>query len=222
MWKKFKLFQKKPNCFPNENPSLKLLRSLKQKVLLRHILWKFLPKIVIFKNFRWFFGKTHLFSRNSNFFERFEFPWAISLFETRARRKMPRLPILEENLDLLKNNIYFSKKPKILIVLRFPKQFENLTCFLEKKWQAKCPWKLPRIFSEKNINFPGKSQDLDVLRLHKREQLLKRLLKESIFIELFWEVAKYFGKKPSLFPKNPNIWTYRELMSSSKIRDAFR
>ena len=115
-----------------------------------------MPKIVILKKFRLFFENTHLFSRNSHFFERFEFPWAILLFETRARRKMPRLPILEENLHLLENNIYFSKKPKNLIVLRLPKQFENLTRFLDKKCKAKCSWKLSRMFSTKKHHFPGK------------------------------------------------------------------
>ena len=82
-----------------------------------------------------------------------------------------------------------------MIVLRFPKQFENLICFLEKKWQAKGPWKLPRIFLEKNINFPGKSQDLDVLRLHKPEKLLDRFLKQRVHVESFWKFAKIFSKK---------------------------
>ena len=113
-----------------------------------------MSKIVILKKFRRFFGNTHLFSRNSHFFDRFECLWAILLFATRARRKMPRLPILEENLDLLKNNIYFSKKPKNLIVLRFPKQFENLTCFLEKKWQQNAPESFQGFFRRKTSIFP--------------------------------------------------------------------
>ena len=72
---------------------------------------------------------------------------------------MPRLPILEENLDLLKNNIQFSQKPKNLNVLRIPKQFENLTHFLDKKCQAKCSWKLSNVFPEgKTSIFPKSSK----------------------------------------------------------------
>ena len=119
-----------------------------------------MPKIKILKKFMRFFENTHLFSQNSHFFERFEFPRAKILLETQARRKMPRLPILEENLDLLKNNIYFSKKPKSLIVLSFPMQLENLTRFLDKNCRSTCSWKIPSIFSTKNIIFPGKSQVL--------------------------------------------------------------
>ena len=72
---------------------------------------------------------------------------------------MPRLPILEENLDLLKNNIHFSQKPKKKIASRNSKQFENLTPLLDKKCQAKCSWKLSNVFSEgKTSIFPKSSK----------------------------------------------------------------
>ena len=114
---------------------------------------------------------------------------------------MPRLPILEENLDLLKNNIYFSKKPKSLIFLSFPMQLENFTRFLDKKCEATCSWKISRIFPTKKHHFSWKISRFDVLRLHKQEQFLERLLKESIFVEWFCKVARIFRIKTFSFSK---------------------
>ena len=101
-------FQKKSQAFPKtylfyqRKLKFEFFENFKAKIPRETLPIKFLPKVVILKKFRLFFENTHWFSRNSHFFERFEFPWAIILFETRARRKMPNLPILKENLDLLK------------------------------------------------------------------------------------------------------------------------
>ena len=168
-----------------------------------------MPKIKILKKFRPIFENTHLFSRNFHIFERFEIPWALLLLETQARRKMPRLRILEEHLDL-KNNIYFSKKPKSFIVLKFLKQSENLTRFLDKKCKATCSWKTSRIFSTKKHHFSWKISRFDVLRLHKREQFLKQLLKESIYVECFCKVARIFRIKTFSFSKKNKNFEFLE------------
>ena len=151
------LSKKNPPVFQRKT-KFETFENFKAKIPTETHSLKFLPKKKILQKFMRFFENTHLFSQNSHFFERFEFPRAKILLETQARRKMPRLPILEENLDLLKNNICFSKKPKSLIVLSFPMQLENLTRFLDKNCKTTCSWKIPSIFSTKNIIFPGKSQ----------------------------------------------------------------
>ena len=182
-----------------------------------------MPKIVILKKFRQFFENTHLFFRNSHFFERFEFPWAILLFETRARRKMPRLPILEEILDLLKNNIYFSKKHKNLIVLRLPKQFENLTRFLDKKCEAKCSWKISRIFSTEKTSFSRKNPKIWTFSgCISENNVWNNFWSKASMLSVFEKLQEFLEKISSLFPKKPKFWTSRDLMSSSKNRGAFR
>ena len=160
-----------------------------------------MPKKVILKKFRRPFENTHLFSRNSHFFERFEFPWAILLFETPARRKMPRLPILEENLDLLKNNIYFSKKHKNLIVLRLPKQFENLTCFLEKKWQQNAPESFQGFFRRKTSIFPENLKIWTFWDCISQKNFWIAFWSKESMLSLFENLQKFFRKKPSLFSK---------------------
>ena len=89
----------------------------------------------IFKKLSQFFQMTNLLSRKSQDVEGFQFSWAIILFETKAGTKMQRLPILNKNKDLFKDNIYFSKQTKYSIVLRIPMQYESLTRNLDKKCQ---------------------------------------------------------------------------------------
>ena len=127
-------FSKQPYLFFQGNPKFDFFgkccatKSIETKSI------EILPKSAIFKKYRQFFQINHLLSRKSPAVERFQFSWAIILFEAQARRKMPRLPILEKK-NLFKNNIYFSEITQKFDCFENPKQYERLTRNLDKKCQ---------------------------------------------------------------------------------------
>ena len=124
-----------------------------------------MPISAIFKKFKQFFQIANLLSRKSQAVERFQFPWAIILFETQAGIKMPRLPILEKKKDLFKDNIYFSKQTKYSIVLRIPKQYESLTRNLDEKSQIVLLKSFKDFFLKKRHVFLKKIWSFELLEI---------------------------------------------------------
>ena len=65
----------------------------------------------IFRNIKQFFGITHLLSRNSQAVERFQFSWAIVLFERHSNEKCPCLAFLKTSKCFSGKKTAFSKNP---------------------------------------------------------------------------------------------------------------
>ena len=84
----------------------------------------------IFKKVKQFFEITHLLSRKSQIVERFEFYWAIRVFERHSKEKYPCLAFLKTFKCFLEKNIFF-QKPNVLNVFRTH----------EHKWIARRIWK---------------------------------------------------------------------------------
>ena len=204
-----------------ENPRFEVFENfLSIKPFETHSI-EILPISAIFKKFQQFFKITNLLSRKSQAFERFQFSWAIILFETQAGMKMLRSPILEKNKDLFKDNIYFSKQTKFLIVLRIPKHYETLTRNLDKKCQIVLLKSFKDIFA-KNVTFLKKISSFELLEIAWSIITFGKHSEGKYPCLKFLKTFKCsFEKKTSLFAKNPCFWTSSKHMTNSKVQDVF-
>ena len=100
------------------------------------------------------------------------------------------------------------KNPKIWLFWDFLSNLKTSHAFQIKNVKQSAPGSFQGFSRRKNIIFQEKFEDLNVLRLHKREQFLKRLLNESIHVEWFCKVARIFRIKTFSFSektKNLNV-----------------
>ena len=171
-----------------------------------------MPISAIFKKFQQFFQITNPLSRKSQGAEPFQFSWAIILFKTQAGRKMPRLPILEKNKDLFKDNIYFSKQTKILIVLRIPKQYEILTHNLDKKCQIVLLKSFTDFFARSVIFFQKKLKFWTFEDCMSNNNFWKAFWRKTSMYSVFENFQVFVGKKHlfsqkiQIFERLQNTW----------------
>ena len=156
----------------------------------------------IFEKLSQIFQMTNQLSRKSQDVEGFQFTCAIILFETQAGIKMPRLPILEKKKDLFKDNIYFSKQTKILIVLRIPKQNESLTRNLDKKCQIVLLKSFKDFFLKKRHVFSKKNWSFELLEIASaKKNFWKAFWRKISLFSVFENFQVFFRKKNISFPK---------------------
>ena len=120
----------------------------------------------IFRNIKQFFGITHLLSRNSQAVERFQFSWAIVLFERHSNEKCPCLAFLKTSKCFSGKKTAFSKNPTFWTSSEHKSISELRNAFEKKTCEVRRFRKISkRFFFKISIYFSEKVQNLNVLRI---------------------------------------------------------